>query len=82
MASKEALLGYIQQFLEERGVILSLAELEKYNFVAEGALDSFEILTLTMGIETHFSLPVAPELLLDERNGVVGNLVTALMEQA
>ncbi|MBQ4879365.1 hypothetical protein J8M21_19305 [Pseudoalteromonas luteoviolacea] len=80
MISKETLLEYIQQFLEERGVLLDASSLESYNFIAEGELDSFEILTLTMGIEAHFSVAVAPELLLDEKNAIVGNLVNALME--
>ncbi|KZN65110.1 hypothetical protein N473_00655 [Pseudoalteromonas luteoviolacea CPMOR-1] len=82
MASRESLLDYIQQFLEERGVLLSSSSLESYNFVTEGALDSFEILTLTMGIEAHFSVEVSPELLLDEKNAIVGNLVSAVLDKA
>lgn len=82
MASRESLLDYIQQFLEERGVLLSSSSLESYNFVKEGALDSFEILTLTMGIEAHFSIEVSPELLLDEKNAIVGNLVSAVLDKA
>ncbi|MCG7549862.1 hypothetical protein [Pseudoalteromonas sp. Of7M-16] len=82
MVTKEALLEYIQQFMEERGVLLSSSELESYNFISEGALDSFEILSLTMGLEAHFSIVVSPSLLLDENNAIVGNLVTAMLEQA
>ncbi|NRA82127.1 MAG: hypothetical protein HRU18_28370, partial [Pseudoalteromonas sp.] len=45
-----------------------------------GALDSFEILSLIMSLETEYGIAVPPELMVDSENAKVGNLATALVK--
>ncbi|MFU2508129.1 acyl carrier protein [Pseudoalteromonas sp. ASV78] len=77
---KQALIQFIQQFLLERGVVVEDADIADYDFVAAGSLDSFEILSLIMNLETEYGISVSPELLIDSDNAKVGNLATALMK--
>ncbi|MEJ6473081.1 hypothetical protein [Pseudoalteromonas piscicida] len=77
-ANKEMLTQTIQQFLLERGVIVADNNIDSYNFVKEGTLDSFEILTLIMQLESDYRVSVPPELLLDPENANVGTLVNSL----
>ncbi len=79
-ANKEMLLHTIQQFLLERGVMVTDNHIANYNFVVEGTLDSFEILTLIMQLESDYSISVPPELLLDAENANVGTLVNSLVK--
>ena len=79
-ANKEMLLHTIQQFLLERGVMVTDSDITNYNFVVEGTLDSFEILTLIMQLESDYSISIPPELLLDAENANVGTLVNSLVK--
>lgn len=77
---KQALIQSVQQFLLERGVFVEDADIDEYDFVATGALDSFEILSLIMSLETEYGIAVPPELMVDSENAKVGNLATALVK--
>ncbi|MBH0042958.1 acyl carrier protein [Pseudoalteromonas sp. SWXJZ10B] len=78
--TKQALVKSIQQFIFERGVIIEDTDIENYNFVAAGELDSFEILSLIMNLETEFDISVPPELLVSPENAKIGSLASALMK--
>ena len=78
--NKEMLTQTIQQFLLERGVMVADDDIDCYNFVAEGTLDSFEILTLIMQLESDYRIAVPPELLMDTGNSNVGTLVNSLVK--
>ncbi|NOU50785.1 acyl carrier protein [Pseudoalteromonas sp. JBTF-M23] len=75
--SNEALYSFFQDFFEARGVILP-TEIEDYNFIASGVLDSFEVLSLIMQIELEFSVSFSPEELLDEKNASIGGLISSI----
>jgi len=77
---KQDLIHSVQQFLLERGVFVEDADIAEYDFVAAGALDSFEILSLIMSLETEYGISVPPELMVDSENAKVGNLATALVK--
>jgi len=77
---KQDLIYSVQQFLLERGVFVEDADIAEYDFVAAGALDSFEILSLIMSLETEYGIAVPPELMVDSENSKVGNLATALVK--
>lgn len=81
MISNEALAAFLHQFLLERGVVLP-ADWQSYNFVSAGVLDSFEILTLIVSLETHFGFKVPACLLAEPANGQLGTFVAALQELA
>jgi acyl carrier protein len=81
MISSEALAAFLQQFLLERGVVLP-ADWQSYNFVSAGVLDSFEILTLIVSLETHFGFKVPASLLAEPANGQLGTFVAALQALA
>jgi acyl carrier protein len=76
------LLELIKQFFLERGVVIEEANFEAYNFIAQGSLDSFEVLSLIMNIETQYGLSVPAELMLNEKNAQIGNLVNAILEMS
>ena len=77
---KQDLIHSVQQYLLERGVFVEDADIAEYDFVAAGALDSFEILSLIMSLETEYGIAVPPELMGDSENAKVGNLATALVK--
>jgi acyl carrier protein len=76
---KKTLIHSIQHFLLERGVLVEDDDIADYDFIAAGTLDSFEILSLIMSLETEYAISVPPELLVSPENAKVGNLATALM---
>ncbi|MBD1582213.1 acyl carrier protein [Pseudoalteromonas sp. S16_S37] len=75
--STQALYCFFQDFFETRGVILP-AEIDGYNFITSGVLDSFEVLSLIMQIELEFSVSFSPEELLDEKNATIGGLISSI----
>ncbi len=79
--SESQLVEFFQQFLAERGIELSAHELPAFNFVASGLLDSFEILSMIMHLESSFGISVSPESISDPKNGDVAGLISTLLEQ-
>lgn len=70
---------FLKQFLLERGVILT-EDWQSYDFIGSGHLDSFEILTMVVSLETHFQLSIPAELLANSNNALLGKFVNSLME--
>ena len=56
--------------------------IENHNFIREGSLDSFEILTLIMQLESELCIPIPIELLLEQGNTEIGKLVDSLVKLA
>lgn len=75
----ESLTQFFQRFFEQRGVILP-EQLAEYDFIAAGVLDSFEILTMIMALETEFGISIPATLLAESKNAQLGSLVTSLLE--
>ena len=79
MIKTEVIVRFLHQFFAERGTILP-PDWESFNFIQAGVLDSFEILTMVVSIETHFSLNIPTTLLADEKNAELGKFVRALQD--
>jgi acyl carrier protein len=75
----ETIVTFLHSFFAERGVILP-NHWAKFNFIQAGVLDSFEILTLIVSLETHFSLTIPAEMLADPENAELGRFASALQE--
>ncbi len=80
--SENELLAFFQQFLSERGIELSAHELKTFNFVASGLLDSFEILSMIIHLESSFDISVSPESISDPKNGNVAGLINTLLAKS
>lgn len=81
MISRRALEDFLRQFFLERGVKLP-EDLQYFNFISAGVLDSFEILSMIVSLETHFSLTIPPTLLTNPDNARLGQFVTSLLDLA
>jgi acyl carrier protein len=73
---------FFKEFLMERGIEVTTDSLHDFNFVDSGLLDSFEILTMIMALETEFSLMISPDELLDRDNATVAGLIKTLMAKS
>ncbi|QBF84008.1 acyl carrier protein [Shewanella maritima] len=67
------IIDYIKQHADEVSVT------EHSNFVTEGLLDSFAILSLIMTLESEFSIKFTPIELADSSLQVVGGLAAAAL---
>ncbi|TYK65598.1 acyl carrier protein [Colwellia echini] len=81
MLIEEKLQSFFKAFLMERGIETTESNLLEFNFVESGLLDSFEILTMIMAIETEYSLTISPDELLDGNNATVGGLLKTLVSK-
>jgi acyl carrier protein len=79
--NKEQLVDFFNDFLMNRGIENSPQELQSFNFIGSGRLDSFEVLTMIMELEMHTGLKLTPEELVDESNATVEGLVTTLLSK-
>jgi acyl carrier protein len=79
--NKEQLIDFFNDFLMNRGIENSPQELQSFNFIGSGLLDSFEVLTMIMELEMHTGLKLTPEELVDESNATVEGLVTTLLSK-
>jgi acyl carrier protein len=82
MALEKKLQLFFKQFLMERGIETTESDIGNFNFVASGLLDSFELLTMIIGLETEFSLVVSPDELVDEANSTVQGLLNTLVTKS
>ena len=73
------IINFFHNFFEQRGLELDNSEIEQYNFIEEGGLDSFELLTMLIEIESQFGVKISPATLVDERNMTVGALISRLL---
>jgi acyl carrier protein len=71
--------SFFSDFLEQRGVEVAVGDIEQYNFVEEGALDSFELLSMILQIESQFGVKVTPSELMDESNAQLGALINTIL---
>lgn len=81
MISPQALEIFLRQFFLERGVLLP-EDWQSFNFMSAGVLDSFEVLTMIVSLETHFALTIPATLLTNPDNARLGQFVTSLMDLA
>ncbi|REL34843.1 hypothetical protein [Thalassotalea euphylliae] len=82
MISTLSLQSFFIDFLGERGIDSSLDEIESFNFMASGLLDSFELLTMFIQLEMSFGIKLTPEEISDEANADVCGLVKTLLAKA
>jgi acyl carrier protein len=82
MILEKELALFFKEFLMERGIELIKDNLDDFNFVDSGLLDSFEILTMIIAIETEYSLVVLPDELLDSNNSTVKGLMKTLITKS
>lgn len=80
--NSDQLTDFFLRFLLARGVELDAQKLADFNFVESGLLDSFEILSMIIELETEFGLSLSPEELSDTQHASVGGLMTTLLEKA
>lgn len=79
MISAQAVEDFLRQFLLERGVVLP-EDWQSFNFISAGVLDSFEILSMIVSLETHFALTVPATLLTNPENARLGQFINSLLE--
>lgn len=80
--NSDQLTDFFLRFLLARGVELDAQKLADFNFVESGLLDSFEILSMIIELETEFGLSLSPEELSDTQHATVGGLMKTLLEKA
>lgn len=78
MLLEAQLAQFFEQFLLNRGISLTEKHLHDFNFVGSGLLDSFEILSMIVEMETQFQLKLSPEELTAQENSTVGGLINTL----
>jgi acyl carrier protein len=74
--------SYIQfftEFLAERGTIVSEDELLIFPLTQSSKLDSFELLSMLVAIETEFGVAVPAETLLQPEQATLGGLIEYLV---
>ncbi|MFT2112680.1 hypothetical protein [Marinomonas sp. 2405UD68-3] len=69
--------AFFNDFFESRGILVP-QNIETFEFVKSGVLDSFEILSLILQIELEFSISFSAEELLDEKNATIGGLLNSI----
>lgn len=72
--------SFFSQFLAERGVVIDKQSLRNFNFMQSGLLDSFEMLSMVMQLETTYSVTLTPEQMLSDDCATVGGLIKVLVE--
>ena len=70
----ESIEQFLLEFLEERGVDTSPAELMDQNLAQEQILDSFGMITLFAAIEDEYGIQITPVDMLDEDNKTLSGL--------
>ncbi|WP_404338887.1 hypothetical protein [Pseudoalteromonas mariniglutinosa] len=74
---KQQFYSFFTDFFEARGVTLP-ANIDEFEFVSSGVLDSFEVLSLIMQLELEYAISFSPEELLDKKNATLGGLIKAI----
>lgn len=57
---------FINDFLAERGVVLSDKEMASVDFIEAGVIDSFETLNLFMSLDDKFGVRISPSQMVDK----------------
>lgn len=79
MLDKATLITFFEQFLMARGVHLTHEQLNDFNFMQSGLLDSFEMLSMVMQIDTEFNVKLSPEQMLSPETETVGGLINVIL---
>lgn len=79
--NKQQLIEFFNEFLIARGIENNKQELQSFNFMGSGRLDSFEVLTMIMELEMHTGMKLTVDELVDESNATVEGLVTTLLSK-
>ncbi|NKC18136.1 hypothetical protein CWC29_004665 [Pseudoalteromonas sp. S4498] len=79
MPSETQLLEFFHTFLLARGVAVKSEQLQSFNFMESGLLDSFEMLSMVMQIETDFGVRLTPEQMLRPGSATVGGLIDVIL---
>ncbi|WP_462154920.1 hypothetical protein [Pseudoalteromonas piscicida] len=79
MPSETQLLEFFHTFLLARGVAVKSEKLQSFNFMESGLLDSFEMLSMVMQIETDFGVCLTPEQMLRPDSATVGGLIDVIL---
>lgn len=75
MSKETELLAFFENFLLERGIECAQNDLPAFNFVQSGQLDSFEILSMVVQLETTFDISIPPDAVVDPLNSTVEGLM-------
>lgn len=77
--NSQELLNFFSTFFSERGFSLEGKNIGDLRFVADVMLDSFEILSMVIQLETDLGIQIPPEELANEQNASVDGLITTLL---
>ena len=79
MLTTESLQTFFTNFLAERGIACAKEDVDNFNFLQSGLLDSFEILSMLIQVEMDFGAKLTPEEISDDANATVGGLIESLL---
>lgn len=82
MLSRSQLQAFFIDFLNERGVSRSVDNIDSFNFLASGQLDSFEILSMLIHLEVTFGVKLTAEEISDDTNATAGGVIQTLLAKA
>lgn len=71
---------FINNFLAERGVVLSGEEMASVDFIGAGVIDSFETLNLFMSLDNEFGVRINPAQMVDKHLRTLDGLARFVAE--
>lgn len=72
--STQKVIEFIVDYLNERGVILTTTDCVGFNYLENGAIDSFELLSLIMALDAEFEVKIELEDMLNSQSKTVDGL--------
>lgn len=72
---------FILNFLEERGIDTAQENFESINFIENGYVDSFSIMSLLMEVESEFGYKISPEQISDSQFQTVTGLAQLIKKE-
>lgn len=81
MINEEQLQDFFCDFLIARGIRVSKENINNFNFIGSGSIDSFEVLSMIMELEVLTTIHLSPDELMDENNATVGGLIETLLSK-
>ncbi len=79
MSSNQAIVEQLIELLEHYASQPAMDEVAGYNFVTNGALDSFSLLSFISDIEEHFQIAFTPEELTHESMQTLAGMASAVL---
>ncbi len=74
-------LNFIIDYLYQRGIELTAAEIASAHLVEDGILDSFGILSLFMAVEEEFGITIFPKDMLEKKHATVKGLASLIVDR-